>query len=292
MERIVVEHEHPLGGNPVGECKRVGCRRMSPTDVGLVLVVGVLAIVNEHRRALRELESGNPVVGELGQRRAESRLVVGDVAERGGAVVDPVAERRAAVVDRLRADSGGTDLPLDRVRLAEGHERGQLADLDRCEWRRDVAGDAITQGGLGRSRTPDHDLGLRPERGREEHQTLDVVEMQMGEQDVDRLLDTGQREPEVADARAGVKDQRAAVRQRHLDAGGVAAVPHRLRARSGDRPPRAPHLDLHRASSPSTRWSSDTGQKITTAPLEPPGPTIGIVLASTSACSPPAARIR
>jgi len=96
------------------------------------------------------------------------------------------------VVDGLRPDPRGADLPLDGVGLAEGDERGQLPDLDRRERRRDVARDAVAQRGLRRGRTPDHDLGLRAERRREEHQPLDVVKVEMGEQDVDRLLDAGQ----------------------------------------------------------------------------------------------------
>ena len=115
---------------------------------------------------------------------AERRLVVGDVGERGVAVVDPVAEGRPAVGDRGGADPRRADLPLGLRAAAEGDVAGQLAHLDRRERRRDVAGDAVAQRGLGRGRAPDHDLGLRPEGGGEEDQALDVVEVEVGEEDV------------------------------------------------------------------------------------------------------------
>ena len=52
--------------------------------------------------------------------------------------------------------------------------------------------------------------------------------MQVGQQDVDRALDPGQRQPQITNAGPGVEDQRAAIRKRQLDAGGVAAVVHRF----------------------------------------------------------------
>ena len=57
--------------------------------------------------------------------------------------------------------------------------------------------------------------------------SLDVVEVQMGEQDVDPACTTGEPEPEVADTRAGVEHEEPPVRERDLEARGVAAVPIR-----------------------------------------------------------------
>src|SRR5947209_13146107 len=82
----------------------------------------------------------------------------------------------------------------------------------------------------------------------EEHQALDVVEMAVGEEDVQRVTDVADREPEVADARAGVEDEHAAVAQGDLDARGIAAVAHGLRTRRRDRSPGPPDLDSHRIS--------------------------------------------
>ncbi len=142
-------------------------RRVAPADVVGVLGVGVLAVVDQQRGVAGEAEAGDPVLVERVEVGAERRLVVGDVGERGVAVVDPVAEGRAAVGDRGGADPRRADLPLGLRAVAEGDVAGQLAHLDRRERRRDVAGDAVAQRGLRRGRAPDHDLGLgRGRRGR------------------------------------------------------------------------------------------------------------------------------
>ena len=167
---------------------------------------------------------------------AQRRLVVGDVGERAVAVVDPVAERRAAVGDRGGADPRRADLPLGLRAVAEGDVAGQLADLDRRERRRDVAGDAVAQRGLGRGRPPDDDLGLGAEGRGEEDEALDVVEVQVGEEDVEAGRLVGQGEAEVADAGAGVEREQRAVGEGDADAGGVAAVADRLRAGEGIEP--------------------------------------------------------
>ena len=46
----------------------------------------------------------------------------------------------------------------------------------------------------------------------------------MGEQDVDAPSSTGEPEPEVADAGAGVEYEEPPIRERDLEAAGVAAV--------------------------------------------------------------------
>ena len=225
---------------------------MPPAEVVGVLGVGVLAVVDQQRGVAGEAEAGDPLLLERVEVGAEGGLVVGDVGERVVAVVDPVAERRAAVGDRGGADPRRADLPLGLRRVAEGDVAGQLAHLDRRERRRDVAGDAVAQRGLRRGRPPDHDLGLRPEAGGEEDQALDVVEVEVGEQDVQAGRLVGQGEAEVADAGAGVERQQRAVGEGDADAGGVAAVADRLRARGGDRAARAPELGLHLR--PRLRW--------------------------------------
>src|SRR5438477_2293058 len=103
----------------------------------------------------------------------------------------------------------------------------------------------------------------------------------MGQQDVDRLVARHDVEAQAADAGPGVEDERAAVGQSQLDARRVAPVARRLRARSRNRPARAPDLDLHAAPSPAI-------QKKIIAPWKPSAPMIGRPLTSTS-CSPPAA---
>ena len=65
VQRVVVEQQQPLGRDAAGEAERVGQRRVAPAEVRRVLVVGVLAVVDQQRGAARELEAGDPVVVEL-----------------------------------------------------------------------------------------------------------------------------------------------------------------------------------------------------------------------------------
>src|SRR5947199_7851072 len=121
----------------------------------------------------------------------------------------------------------------------------------------------------------------------------------MGQQDMNRALDAWQCQAQVANPGAGVEDQGAAIGQRDLDAGGVAAVVHGLGPGSGHGSPCAPDLDSHQTSLCSVTPAvasgcsfSVNGQKITIAPLEPSGPTIGIALAAMSWWTLPATQIR
>ena len=151
--------------------------------------------MDQHRGIVCELEPRDPLILELRQRRPERRLVVGDVTQRGVPVVDPVAEGRPAVVDRLRTNTRCAKPPLQRLGLSKRDERRELPDLHRRERRRDVAPDPLPQRCFGRRRAPHDDLRLGSEQGREEHQPLDVIQVQVGQQDVDRSLDPGQRQP-------------------------------------------------------------------------------------------------
>ena len=66
--------------------------------------------------------------------------------------------------------------------------------------------------------TPDDDLGLGPEHRREEHEPLDVIEMQVRQQDVQRPVGGWQRQPEAADSGPAVEHQDGPVRKRQLHA--------------------------------------------------------------------------
>jgi hypothetical protein len=76
--------------------------------------------------------------------------------------------------------------------------------VERRERRGEVAREALGQR-LGVGRAPENDLGIWDEQGREEHQPLDVLEVELGEQDVDTAWPSGELEPERADARACVE---------------------------------------------------------------------------------------
>ena len=87
------------------------------------------------------------------------------------------------------------------------------------------------------------------------------------------LICSGSCQPDAhrADPRARVEHDHRAVGERDLHARGVAAVAVRLRSRRRHRPPRSPHVHLHR---------SESSQKKTIAPRWSPVATIGIALAS------------
>ena len=111
-----------------------------------------------------------------------------------------------------------------------------------------------------------------------------MVQVEVGEEDVEAGRLGREGEAEVADPGAGVEDEERAVGEGDADAGGVAAVADRLRAGGGDRAAGPPEVDLHgrprswrrclrrggaRASTASAGNSSSTGQKIAIAALRP-----------------------
>ena len=145
VQRVVVEEDGALGAAALGEGERVGEGRVAPAQVFRVLGVGVLAVVDQQGGVACQLVAGDPALVERLEVGAQRRLVIGDVGERAVAVFDPVAERRATVGDRGGADPGRADLPLGLGAVTEGDVAGELADLDRRERRRDVAGDPIAQ---------------------------------------------------------------------------------------------------------------------------------------------------
>src|SRR5829696_283827 len=147
--------------------------------------------------------------------------------------------------DGLGADLRRPDFPLGRGRVAEVDIAGELADLNGGEGSGDVARDPLLERGLGRGRAPDRDLGLGAEAGGKEHQSLDVVEMEVGEQDVHPRQLLADADPEAANAGAGVDDQGGAVGELELDAGGVAPIAVHLRPGGRNRPACPPYLDLH-----------------------------------------------
>src|SRR5256885_2220566 len=90
------------------------------------------------------------------------------------------------------------------------------------------------------------ELGLRRPDRREESRSLDVVDMQVGEEQIDpRWWVGGELDAEGPRAGPRIEDQHPAVGGPDLDAGGVAAVAHRAGARSGDRTAAPPDPDAH-----------------------------------------------
>ena len=109
-------------------------------------------------------------------------------------------------------------------------------------------------------------LGI--EERREEQKSLYVVEVEVGEEDVDPLRQLTDGEPEVADAGAGVEDEQRVVGEPQRDARRVPSVAHGFRSRAGHRASRSPDRELHQLPGPSS-------QKIASAPRVPSVPVIG-----------------
>ena len=108
-----------------------------------------------------------------------------------------------------------------------------------------------------------------------------MVEVQVGQQDVQLRRVGLKREPEAADPRSRVEREQRAVGERDLHARGVAPVAQGLGPGGGDRAPGAPELHPH-AVRPLPRIFASTGQKTARAPRVPCGVVIGIAEASTS----------
>ena len=85
--------------------------------------------------------------------------------------------------------------------------------------------------------------------------------MQMGEEEVDVVVAAVQLQVDVADSRARVEDDVAAVREVDLHARRVAAVAHLVLPRAGKRAACAADAQLHQEG---------RSQKIDSAPLWPP----------------------
>jgi hypothetical protein len=116
-----------------------------PADVTRVLVVRVLAVVDEERGALRQVEAGERLPFAHAERWAEGEFLVGDVAERRVSLADPVADGRAGVDDGRCLDARGPDLPLALRAGAEGDPGRELVQMERRERRGEVAGEALGQ---------------------------------------------------------------------------------------------------------------------------------------------------
>ena len=173
-----------------------------------------------------------------------------------------VADRRAGVEDGVGDDRRGADLPRVVGHVVEVHPRGNARELDREERRRQVARDPLGQRASRRRRSPDVQLRLLVPDRAEEAEAFDVVDVQVREQEVDRLRAAAQGRAEPADAGARVEDEQRPVREAELDARRVAAVRHRVRSRCRERPAAAPDPREHysersqKMATTPTSWSS------------------------------------
>src|SRR5437899_1017164 len=99
------------------------------------------------------------------------------------------------------------------------------------------SGRARESGSMGDARMPP----ARHPEWPEEAEALHMVEMEVGETDVEQArIALGQPLAELANSGAGIEDQSGAVGELDLDTGGVAAVTDGRGSRRGQRSPRAP----------------------------------------------------
>ena len=186
VQGVVVEEQQPLGarrGWRRSGCPRSGsgpsrCARGTPRRC-----TGSRGSTDRRREPGRSRRS-TPAPGRRGSRRARAR---GRGCSRG--VVSPSVIRKPRVGPRwLTASVWIVAEPIchslggvSRKETEQGSSRTSTGDSGSG----DVAGDPVLERGLRRGRPPDRDLHVGAEAGREEHQALDVVEVQVGEQDVD-----------------------------------------------------------------------------------------------------------
>jgi hypothetical protein len=65
VQRVVMEQQQPAHARSMRERQRISDRAMTPPDVGGILLVGVLAVVQQQGRLARQLEARHPFVGQL-----------------------------------------------------------------------------------------------------------------------------------------------------------------------------------------------------------------------------------
>ena len=169
-----------------------------------------------------------------------------DVADRLAAELDAVAGGAVGMVEQ-RGAQGHPRMRRQNLPGAEIVEADSgLEDLQRhrVERRHHQVGQHAAQGHLVLEMAGPHAHGaVGAEQRREERQPADMIEMRMGEEDVE-IVGTSLRqiEPQSANAGAGVEDQ-TLVAARDLETRRVAAVADIVRAGTRDRSTRAPETD-------------------------------------------------
>src|SRR5262245_6283838 len=138
---IVVEHREAPGAGGAAQAHAFLPGRMPPADVGLVLGVGVHAVVDHQIGAGDQLE--DVAVG-----RAGHVLGVGEVAERAPAMLDAVAGRAVGMVEHRGAhrDVRRRAQRLARLELAVLHARAEHLRRHREERRHHELAQHAAQG--------------------------------------------------------------------------------------------------------------------------------------------------
>ena len=140
----------------------------------------------------------------------------------------PVSDGRPWMRDGVPQGSGAADCPLLLGTSWKLSWAGTSARRTGKERRRNVAGDAVLEAPDRRGRTPDVELGVLAPEGREEAQALEVVEVEVRQEEVDRA---GGSASSVAPSRRmpvpASRTMSVAFTRPKLDARGVAPVAER-----------------------------------------------------------------
>jgi hypothetical protein len=244
--RLVMEQDDAPGSHGPRECDCIGDARVTPADAGLVLVLEVLGVVEEHVDVARDRGAGEPVARSISDWAAKRRFVIRDVGEacRGG--FDAEAHRGPRMDDKVGSHRRAIDRPRLPRDVVERHPSWDVAELDRKERRGKGARDPFSKALDRRRRSPDiHGDALVPERG-EKAKTLDVVEVQVRQEEIDMpRAAVDQVVAESPDTGSSVENEGGSVVERDFDAGRVPAVADGLSSGAWHRATATPDPHAH-----------------------------------------------
>jgi len=166
-------------------------------------------------------------------------------------VGESIPQRTTRMLHRERGHLVPVSSPLLFGQLTEIDARAELLERDRKHDRRHLIPDDAIDARLQRLRAPDGEMIPSLKYRREKRNSLDVIPMGMGEEDVGRYpgrrsarsvraVAGDQRPAELADAGSRVEDDQPAGFCPHLHTWSVATVPHRVCSGSRDRTARPP----------------------------------------------------
>ena len=227
MRRVVVEHDDPGRLGQADEGGEVRQRGVAPADARRVLLRRVLRVVEEDVGARgRSRSPGMPVSGvrRAGRRQARARGRARE-AKRAAVLLEPVRSVGPGCVTRSvvtrsdpRSRVAASIFVEDEV-LSSLSEKGRGTAAAR-DTRRSSRASCPRRAGPQTWRV---DSGSK--RGVKKPSPCDVIEVQVGEQEMHGLRPLGgERGAERPNSRAGVEDERRARQRAHLDARRVAPV--------------------------------------------------------------------
>ena len=145
--------------------------------------------------------------------------MIGQVREARFLGLDPEAHGWPGMHDEIRGQRCAVYRPRLPWNVVESHSSRDLAEADREERRREGTRDALAETQERRGRSPDVEREpLVPER-REEAESLEVVEVEVGQEEMNAARAAVQElEAEIPDSGASVEHEESPIVERDLDA--------------------------------------------------------------------------